>query len=100
MMDARAYPSRGTFAIFADDEAHYGQDNLGRAVETRQNGKAIRANAPHPETKEPSLPQAAIARWPHDGLNINLGFLGQSPDPEPPSPNQMTLRGPQISHFL
>jgi len=46
----------------------------------RQNGKAVRINAPHPETKEPSLPQAVIARWPHDGLNIDLGFLGQSFD--------------------
>lgn len=46
----------------------------------RQNGKAVRINVPHPETKEPSLPQAVIARWPHDGLNINLGFLGQLPD--------------------
>ena len=44
------------------------------------NGKAVRINAPHPETKEPSLPQAVIARWPHDGLNIDLGFLGQSFD--------------------
>jgi hypothetical protein len=44
----------------------------------RQSGKATRINAPHPETKEPSLPQAAIARWPHDGFGINLGFLGQS----------------------
>src|SRR5205807_3276253 len=33
----------------------------------RQNGKAVRINAHHPETKEPSLPQAVIARWPHDG---------------------------------
>ena len=45
-----------------------------------QNGKATRINAPHSETKEPSLPQAIIARWRHDELGINLGFLGQSDD--------------------
>jgi hypothetical protein len=44
----------------------------------RQDGKATRINAPHPETNEPSLPQAIIARWPHGSLGINLGFLGQS----------------------
>jgi hypothetical protein len=46
----------------------------------RQNGKATRINTPHPQTKETSLPQAIIARWPHDELGINLGFLGQSDD--------------------
>jgi hypothetical protein len=46
----------------------------------RQNGKATRINAPHPKTKEASLPQAIIARWPHDEFGINLGFLGQSDD--------------------
>jgi hypothetical protein len=49
-----------------------------RALVGRQNGKAIRINAPHPETQEPSLPQTIIARWPRDGLGINLGFLGQA----------------------
>jgi hypothetical protein len=41
----------------------------------RQNGKAIRINAPQPETKEPSLSQAVIARWPHDGPGINSASL-------------------------
>jgi hypothetical protein len=50
----------------------------GPSKTVRQNGKAIRINAPHPETKEVSLPQAIIARWPHNALGINLGFLGQS----------------------
>jgi hypothetical protein len=43
----------------------------------REDGKAVRINAPHPKTKKPSLPQAIIARWPHDEFGINLGFLGQ-----------------------
>src|SRR5262249_41603832 len=42
----------------------------------RQDGKAVRMNAPHAETGEPSLPQKIIARWP-DELGISLGFLGQ-----------------------
>ena len=52
----------------------------GPSKTVRQNGKTTRMNAPRPETKEPSLPQAIIARWPHDKLGINLGFLGQSDD--------------------
>jgi len=43
----------------------------------RRNGKAIRINAPHPETKEPSLPQAVIARWPHDGHSTALMSIKQ-----------------------
>ncbi len=38
----------------------------------RQNGKATRINAPHPKTKEPSLPQAVIARWPHNELAASI----------------------------
>jgi hypothetical protein len=49
----------------------------GRSMTVRQGKRVIRINAPHPETKEPSLPQAAIARWPHDGLGIDLGQLGE-----------------------
>ena len=52
----------------------------GPSKTVRRNGKTTRMNAPHPETKESSLPQAIIARWPHDELGINLGFLGQSDD--------------------
>jgi hypothetical protein len=37
----------------------------GPSKTVRQNGKATRINAPYPETKEPLLPQAVIARWPH-----------------------------------
>jgi hypothetical protein len=49
----------------------------GPSMIVRQDGKAVRMNTPHPETGEPSLPQKVIARWPHDKLDINLGFLGQ-----------------------
>lgn len=48
----------------------------GRSMTIRQNKRIVRINAPHPQTKEPSLPQGAIARWPHDGLGINFGHLG------------------------
>jgi hypothetical protein len=48
----------------------------GRSTTKRRDGKVVRMNAPNPESGEPSLPQAAIARWPHDGLGINLGQLG------------------------
>jgi hypothetical protein len=49
----------------------------GRSMTVRQNNRIVRINTPHPETKEASLPQAAIARWPHDGLGIALGHLGE-----------------------
>ena len=49
----------------------------GRSKTVRRDGGIIRINAPHPETKEPSLPQKVIARWPHDGLGINFGHLGK-----------------------
>jgi hypothetical protein len=42
----------------------------------RQNGKAIRINASHPETGQPSLSQKVIARWPHDEVGIDFGRLG------------------------
>jgi hypothetical protein len=41
----------------------------------RQDCRAVRINAPHPEIKEASLPQAVIARWPHNGLGINSASL-------------------------
>jgi hypothetical protein len=47
----------------------------GRSRTVRQNGKVVRINAPHNDGTL-SLPQAVIARWPHDGLGINLGLLG------------------------
>jgi len=34
----------------------------GRSVTVRRDKRVVRINAPHPETKEPSLPQAIIAR--------------------------------------
>ena len=49
----------------------------GRSMTVRRDKRVVRINAPHPETKVPSLSQAAIARWPHDGLGINLGHLGE-----------------------
>jgi hypothetical protein len=36
-----------------------------------------RLNAPNPETGQQSLPQAVIARWPHDKVGINPGALGE-----------------------
>jgi hypothetical protein len=50
----------------------------GRSLTARQNGKVVRMNKPHPQSGMPSLPQAAIARWPHDGLDINFGKLGDA----------------------
>jgi hypothetical protein len=47
----------------------------GPSKTVRQNGKVVRINASHPETKESSLPQIVIARWPHDRLGIDLGKL-------------------------
>jgi hypothetical protein len=49
----------------------------GRSMTVRRDKHVVRINAPHPETKEPSLPQAAIARWPHDGLGIEAWPLGE-----------------------
>jgi hypothetical protein len=49
----------------------------GPSKTVRRDGGVIRINTPHPETKEPSLPQKVIARWPHDGLGINFGHLGK-----------------------
>jgi hypothetical protein len=50
----------------------------GRSMTVRQDKRVVRINAPHPETNESSLPQAVIARWPHDGLGIDLGHLGSN----------------------
>ncbi len=47
-----------------------------RSTTVRRDKHVVRINAPHPETEEPSLPQMTIARWPHDGLGINFGSLG------------------------
>lgn len=47
----------------------------GQSKTVRSNGSVIRMNVPHPKTGEPSLPQKIIARWPHDGLGIDLGHL-------------------------
>jgi hypothetical protein len=49
----------------------------GRSVIRRIGGKPTRLNAPHAETGQQSLPQAVIARWPHDNGGINLGALGE-----------------------
>jgi hypothetical protein len=51
----------------------------GRSMTVRRDKRVVRINASHPETKEPSLPQAVIARWPHDGVGIDLGHLGEAP---------------------
>jgi hypothetical protein len=48
----------------------------GPSVVRRIDKTPTRFNAPNPETGQPSLPQAVIARWPHDGLGIRLGALG------------------------
>jgi hypothetical protein len=48
----------------------------GHSTVRRIDGKPTRLNVPHPETGELSLPQAVIARWPHDGLGIDFGKLG------------------------
>ncbi len=48
----------------------------GRSMTVRRGKRIVRINEPHPETKETSLPQAIIARWPHDGLGIDFGRLG------------------------
>jgi hypothetical protein len=42
----------------------------------RRDKRVVRINAPHPETKEASLPQAVIARWPRT-IGISLGHLGE-----------------------
>lgn len=49
----------------------------GRSMTVRRDKRVVRINAPHPETKEASLSQAVIARWPHDGLGIDFGHLGK-----------------------
>jgi hypothetical protein len=47
----------------------------GRSRIIRENGKAVRRNAPS-EAGLPSLTQKQIARWPHDTGLIELGTLG------------------------
>jgi hypothetical protein len=47
----------------------------------RINGKPTRYHKPHPETGAESLKQSAIARWPHDGLGIDMGPLGKPSSP-------------------
>jgi hypothetical protein len=47
----------------------------GRSKTIRRDKRVIRINEPHPETGETSLPQAIIARWPHDGLEIDFGKI-------------------------
>jgi hypothetical protein len=49
----------------------------GRSMTARRGKRVVRINTPHPETKAASLPQAVIARWPHDGLGIDFGHLGK-----------------------
>jgi hypothetical protein len=46
----------------------------GRSVTVRRNGKVIRINK-EKDDGTLSLPQAVIARWPHDGLGINFGQI-------------------------
>ena len=53
----------------------------GPSVVRRIAGKAMRINAPNPQTGEPSLTQRVIARWPHDKVGINLGILGWTATP-------------------
>lgn len=43
----------------------------------RQDGKVVRMNAPS-QAGIASLPQKLIARWPHDGLGIDLGRFGSA----------------------
>src|SRR5262249_30597953 len=62
--------------------SHHGQDNLGRAIggwyaRTARRFASMRLTR---KPKKPSLPQAIIARWPHDEFGINLRFLGQDVD--------------------
>jgi len=45
----------------------------GRSKTARVDGRVVRINAPHPKTGAKSLPQKLIARWPHDGVGIDLG---------------------------
>jgi hypothetical protein len=45
----------------------------GKSQTVRRDGQVVRMNIPHPQTKQPSLPQSIIARWPHDGLGIDFG---------------------------
>jgi hypothetical protein len=48
----------------------------GKYTVTKERGsrRSLRGNLPHPETGAPSIPQAEIARWPHDS-GIDLGAL-------------------------
>jgi hypothetical protein len=48
----------------------------GRSMTKRQGKGVVRINAPHPDTGEPSLPQAVIARWPRT-IGIDFGHLGK-----------------------
>jgi hypothetical protein len=50
----------------------------GRSKTVRRDKRVVRINVPHPETNEPSLSQDAIARWPREGLGIDLGCLGSN----------------------
>ena len=49
----------------------------GRSTTVRRDKRVVRINALHPETKELSLPQDAIARWPRT-IGIDLGHLGSN----------------------
>ena len=46
----------------------------GRSVTVRRDGKVVRINKNN-DDGTPSLPQGAIARWPHDGLGIDFGQI-------------------------
>jgi hypothetical protein len=48
----------------------------GPSVVRRIDRKPTRINAPNPKSGQQSLPQAVIARWPHDKVGIALGRLG------------------------
>jgi hypothetical protein len=43
-------------------------------VQKGKDRRSVRGNLPHPDTGRPSIPQAEIARWPHDS-GIKLGPL-------------------------
>ena len=47
----------------------------GRSKTVRREKQIVRVNEPHADGRQ-SLPQKQIARWPHDGLGIDLGSLG------------------------
>ena len=50
----------------------------GPSKTVRRDGRVVRINAPHTETKTPSLTQGIIARWPHDAFGIDFGQLGET----------------------